>query len=605
MNDTKILIVEDELLIAKGIARDVLKSGYKIEKVVSSGQAALEQVKTLVPDLILMDIAIKGKMNGIETAAKIRENNDIPIIFLTAYADEKTIEQAVATGGYGYILKPYKVAELNAAIKMALNKHREKLAIRKSLQQAIGQFSKENLNVYQDNLTGIPNQLFLRDLFENLLTGLNEQYDLEQSELPSVESLQSPIQQVAVIYINLDKFQRINDSLSSDRVNFLIRKVVDKFIQCKNHCDRESSIIRLKQSEFVILLADIDQKQIAGNLAQNIIEELRRPLVIDGQEIFLTASIGISLYPLDGMEVEQLIEQAKNTMKHVLQQGGDQYKFYSNAFALNSSSASHNLFLEAELHHAIEQEQLEIFYQPKIELKNNKILGMEALLRWNHPKLGRVSPDKFIPIAEQSSLIEKIGEWVLEEACRQTKIWHERGFDSLKVAVNLSGRQFKQLNLFHKLSHLLMNSGLEAKFLQLELTEQILVENIKVNIQRLNFIKKLGIQIALDDFGRGYSSLGYLQQFPFDILKIDRCFVSEIDRNKTNAVITKTIIEMAHQLDLKVVAEGVETQAELKFLMQHNCDEVQGYLFSRPLPAKEFEELLKSNKYSTVTSQKL
>jgi len=221
---------------------------------------------------------------------------------------------------------------------------------------------------------------------------------------------------------------------------------------------------------------------------------------------------------------------------------------------------------------------------------------MEALLRWVHPTLGMVSSEKFIAIAEQSNLIDVIGEWALKEACQQTKRWHQQGFTWIKIAVNLSARQFNQLNLFHKLSQVLVNSGLDSQFLELELTEQILVENVEFNIQKLQLIKKLGIQIALDDFGTGYSSLSYLQQFPFNVLKIDRCFIHNIDQNSINSIITKTIIDMAHQLNLKVVAEGVETEAELAFLVEHKCDEVQGYLFSPPLPTHEFEQLLSSKK---------
>ena len=596
MNNIKILIVEDELLIAKGLARQLRKSGYTVGKIVSSGKAALEYIEASLPDIILMDISLKGQLNGIETTAKIREKNDIPIIFLTAYADDQTLEKAANAGGYGYLLKPYKTVEINAAIKMALNRHQEHLAIQNSLQEVINQLSLEHQNIYQDNLTGLPSKLLLRDLFEHLLSELENQFSSEKSELPSADSSELQIQQIGIIYIGLDRFQKINESLSSNQVNYLISNVVDKLTQCQNNCEYESSIVRSQQSEFVILIADINQRQITGNFAQTILNVLNQPLIVDEQEILLTASIGISLYPLDGMEIDELVDKAQKAMKYGRQQGGNQYKFYKNALNLNSSLGSQALSLEKELHYAVEKEQLELFYQPKIDLKTSRILGMEALLRWNHPVLGMVSPDKFIPIAEQSNLIEIIGEWVLKEACRQTKLWHTKGFDWIKIAVNLSGRQLKQSNLFHMLSQILIYSGLDSHFLELELTEQILVDNVKLSVQKMNLIKKLGIQIAIDDFGTGYSSLSYLQQFPFNVLKIDRCFVKNIDQNPTNAIITKTIIDMAHQLNLKVVAEGVETEAELAFLVKHECDDVQGYLFSRPLPTQEFEQLLVSGK---------
>lgn len=288
-------------------------------------------------------------------------------------------------------------------------------------------------------------------------------------------------------------------------------------------------------------------------------------------------------------------------MKHAQEQGGNQYKFYTVALKTNEYVVRGNsLSLETDLHYALERQELELYYQPKINLKTGQIIGTEALLRWNHPKLGLIPSDKFIRIAETTNLIESIGEWALEKACQKTKNWHQAGFNFLTIAINLSGRQFKQLNLFHKLTQILFNSNLEPQFVELELTETILVDNIKANIQRMNLIKKLGMNISIDDFGTGYSSLRYLQQFPFDSLKIDRCFIDNIDQNQTNAIITKTIIDMAHQLNLKVIAEGVETEAELAFLVENNCDQVQGYLLSRPLPTKELEKLLTSKKRFSI-----
>ncbi|MGK7897312.1 MAG: EAL domain-containing protein [Xenococcus sp. (in: cyanobacteria)] len=596
MNNIKILIVEDELLIAKGLARQLQKIGYVVGKIVSSGKAALEYVQTSSPDLILMDIAIKGKMNGIETAAKIRETNDIPIIYLTAYADDKTIDEAVNSGGYSYLLKPYKKAELNAVIKMALKKYQEQLAIQNSLQKVIHQFSPEEQSIFENKLSSLSGDVSLKDLFTHLLSQVSNQRSSRASELISANASAFKKPEIGIIYLGLDKFYKINNSLSSDRVNYLSNAIIEKLTACKNNFDHELSIVRLSQSEFTILIVDIEHRQITSNFAQTILQIFEQPFMVDEQEIILKASLGISLYPVDGIEIDRLVDQARKAMQYGAQQGGNQYNFYTNILTVNSSPASQDLSLEEELNYAITKEQLELFYQPKIDLKTNRIFGMEALLRWNHPVLGMVPSDKFISIAEQSNLIEVIGEWALKEACQQTKEWHDKGFTWIKIAVNLSARQFNQLDLFHKLSQVLENSGLESQFLELELTEQILVENVKFNIQKLQLIKKLGIQIALDDFGTGYSSLSYLQQFPFNVLKIDRCFIHNIDQNPTNSIITKTIIDMAHQLNLKVVAEGVETEAELAFLLKHQCDEVQGYLFSCPLTTQEFEQLLFSNK---------
>jgi len=334
------------------------------------------------------------------------------------------------------------------------------------------------------------------------------------------------------------------------------------------------------------------KKDVAG-VAQTILTSLSQTFELANQELFITASIGIALYPRDGTKIEQLLNHANTAMTQAKQHGGDQYQFYTAAFNIGSSE---RLALQSSLRHALERQELLVYYQPQVNLKTGKIVGTEALVRWQHPERGLVSPDKFIPIAEETGLIVPIGEWVLKTACQQTKIWQDAGFKALRVAVNLSSRQFSQIDLRHQLVAILMETGLDPKYIELELTESMLVQNTEVAIRRLNALKSLGVEIAIDDFGTGYSSLSYLQQFPFDILKIDRCFIRNITENPSNSAITKAIIEMAKTLNLKLVAEGVETESELSFVCQHQCDGMQGYLFSRPLPAHEFQQLLISNK---------
>lgn len=608
MHNLKILIVEDELLIAENLALKLKKLGYAISETVASGKAALNHIETETPDLILMDISLKGNIDGIETAAKIRENKDIPIVFLTAYADDQTIERAAQVGCYGYILKPFKDKELQATIKIAINKHQEQIVIQKSLhetiseyseiqnslQETISEYSEKNNNIHIDALTQLPNKLFLRDLFEYLLSGYEKVTPTTNKE----NNTQEDNKLLGIIYLSVDRFQRINDLLGKKQEDTLIKAFANQLIDCTKNLKKgiESGIIRLENSEFVVLLSKIDHKRAAVDFADFVLAQLKQPFIINQHEIFLTASIGINYANSENLEVDLLLEQAKQAMKYAQQQGGNKHKSYTLALDMMVSVSPEDITLETDLHYALKRQQLELYYQPNVSLKTGHITSVEALIRWNHPQLGLITPNKFIPIAENTSMIEPIGEWVLQTACKQTKIWHQAGFDFLRIAVNLSSNQFKQIDLFHKLTQVLFNSNLEAKFLELELTEKIMVENIKANIQRLNLIKKLGISISLDDFGTGYCSLGYLQQFPFDILKIDRCFVNNIDRNSKNAVIAKSIIEMAHELNLRVVAEGLETEAELAFLTKHQCDEVQGYLLSRPLPAHEFEKLLFSKK---------
>ena len=593
---SKILIVEDELLIAENLAIKLKKFQYEVADIVSSGKAAIEKVQLHQPDLILMDIAIKGELDGIQTAELIKENHNVAIVFLTAYADDKTLERASLTGCYGYILKPFKDRELHATIKIAINKHQEQNLIQTSLNEVtelLSEYSAEKSHIYEDSLTKLPNQLMLRELFSYLLSFVKSTPNPESSNT-SYPQNSSAKKLLGVMYIKPYRFERIVASLGN-KSDLLIVEITKRLAHITSDLKYQCATIKLQSSDFGILLSGLSQRHIASDLAQSILNEFRQPLIVNNEKIFVTLSIGISFYPFDNLGIEKLLEQANQAMLYAENQGSNKYQLYTSAFRIMNTDVVFDLSLEADLHQAIENNQLELYYQPKVNLETGKIYSAEALLRWNHPSLGVVSPNKIFPIAEATGLNDRIGDWVLKEACKQTKQWHQQGFNFIKVAVNLSGQQFKQSDLFHKLTQLLFDLNIEAKFLELELTEQILVENVKSNIQKLNLIKELGIQIALDDFGTGYSSLSYLHQFPFDILKIDRCFVTNIDCNHKNAVIVQSIIQMAHKLGLKVVAEGIETQAELDFLIGNQCNEIQGYLFSRPLPVKDFEKLLAEN----------
>ncbi|MEO1669764.1 MAG: EAL domain-containing protein [Cyanobacteria bacterium J06631_2] len=606
MNKINILIVEDELLIAENLADKLRKLKYNVVDIVSSGNAAFKKVNAQCPDLILMDIAIKGNMDGIETAAKIRFVYDVPIIFLTAYADDKTLERAGKTGCYGYLLKLFKDRELHASIKMALNKHREQSQIQESLQSKIKEYAAKCSPANIDRVTRLPNRLALRDLFEYILSEENgaiasQDVNSQKSELPAAKQ-----NLTAVMYFEIDRFKRIFNSLDNEARSLLLIAISECITSSLLDCDGATATIKLDNSEFIILVSGIKQQQLGQDLANQILDKFRKSFIVNNLEFFLTASIGINFcHGRNEVDIEKLLSQAHLAMSYAQEGGGDGYKVYNNSLKLAGSIVGESLTIETELHYALKRQELQVYYQPKVELKTGRIIAAEALVRWHHPKMGLVMPSQFIAIAEQSSLIESIGEWVLATACRQTQAWHQLGYPDLAIAVNLSGRQFKQLDLFHRVTQILFDSGLKAEFLELELTEKILVENEKLNIQRLNLIKKLDIQISLDDFGTGYSSLSYLKQFPFDVLKIDRSFVSQIEQNSKNSVIVKSVIEMAHKLDLKVVAEGVETQSELEYLVGCDCDIIQGYLFSRPVPAQDFEKLLCEKNPFDLASLKL
>lgn len=597
MNIINILIVEDELIIAKNTAKKLRNLGYNVSKIVSSGQAAIDYVASENPDLILMDIAIKGAIDGIETAFEIKAKKDIPVIFLTAYANDDTLERASKTGCYGYLIKPFRDKELQATIKMVLSKHEEQSIIQKSLQDTLNQYSSQLDNIYVNNLTNLPNKLFLRDSFDYLISSLNGSDNDSISEKDDLKEFKLKL--IAVYNINLERFKKITSFLTKEQQDTLVKKIAQRLTNYFGNLDFQGITVYIKEDHFVAMVP-LDKQITARNYGQEILNIIGQAFHIDRQEIFISANIGLSFYPSDSLDIEELLKQGEKALEYARSQGGNRCQTFTFALNIKTSRASENLNMEAQLHHALERKEFELYYQPKINLETNLIVGAEALVRWNHPTMGRITPHKFIPLAEETGLIKPIGEWILERACRQTKAWHNAGLDCLTIGVNLSGVQFKQSDLFHKITEILFNSSLEPKYLELELTETILIENIKSNIQKLNLIKKIGVQIALDDFGTGYSSLSYLQQFPFDTLKIDSCFIRNIDSNEVNAVISKTIIEMAHKLGLKVVAEGVETKAELKFLQECKCDAIQGFLFSRPLIAKDFKNLALDNLRTTA-----
>lgn len=569
---TNILIVEDELLIAKNLARKLKKLGYNVNGIVSSGQAAIAKFTETQPDLILMDIAIKGDMDGIETATQIRDIDDVPIIYLTAYADDETLERAAQTGSYGYLLKPFKEKELHATIKIALSKHKEQEKIQKSCVE----YSNTDW-MYYDNLTNLPNQLLLRELFEQ------QQQKYADAILP-------------VMCLNLDRFGRINEFLGSLNGDLILQIIAQRLTNCVGV---NGAIARLNNDEFAIIFNPVSSENAIVNYARHILQELRRPFFLEEREIFITASIGIASYPDRGQEIDRLLSNANKAMKYAKKQGKNQYQIYNEDYEFPTSG---DLSVEADLYYALEREEFQIYYQPQINLKTGQIIAAEALLRWYNPKRGIVGPNQFIPIIEDNGLINPIGTWVLQQACRQVNAWHRQGFQPIRISVNLSANQLKQPNLYQIISQSLSDSKLAPQYLELELTEQILIDDVNANIERLNKIKELGIKLALDDFGTGYSSFKYLTKFPFDILKIDRCFVQDIDRNPTNDGITKAFIEMAHLLGLRTIAEGIETEAELAVLRKHQCDEIQGYLFSPPLPAIEFEKLLATSKTGIINA---
>jgi diguanylate cyclase (GGDEF)-like protein len=393
---------------------------------------------------------------------------------------------------------------------------------------------------------------------------------------------------MSVLFIDLDRFKAVNDTLGHDVGDELLEGVAERLRQCVREAD---TVARLGGDEFVIVLSDIIQPQNAGQIAQKIIDSLSGVYLLRGYELHVTPSIGISIYPEDGEDAQSLMKNADTAM-YTAKQVGASFRYYA---AEMNASAFQRMTVENSLRHALVRNELSLHYQPLVNLESGKVTGVEALLRWHHPELGMVTPDMFIPIAEESSLIIPIGEWVLGEACRQIKHWREAGYPDLRVAVNISSRQLWQPNLVDTILRIVAESGADAAGLELELTESMLMRHTEETVAMLTKLRDHGIRLAVDDFGTGYSSLAYLKSFPIHTLKIDRSFIRDISEDPNDAAITSAIIAMAHSLSLGVIAEGVETAAQLAYIRGQGCDEAQGFYFSKPLPADQFWDVLQKS----------
>ncbi|MDY6806807.1 MAG: EAL domain-containing protein [Cyanobacteriota bacterium] len=561
MSKAKVMIVEDESIIAEDIADSLESIGYSIVGIVSSGEEAIVLAGKLQPDLVLMDIMLQGEMDGIAAAEQIKSSYQIPAIYLTAYADEKTLERVKDTNPLGYIVKPFEEKNLHLTIQIALQRYQ------------------------YDSLTNLPNRTSFRGRVNEILAGAREE---DRGEI--YDGKKGFISLLPICYVSLDRINRVTGILGHNNGEIVICSVAKRLL---NSVEGIDLLARLEAAEFAIILEPVKAKSDGAKIAQTILDVISQSVVLEDYEIYVTASIGMAFYPEDGMEAEELLKNANTAMYYAQQKGGNNYQFHRSEVNFLSRE---QLALETSLRSALERSEFKVYYQPQVNIKTGQIIGAEALLRWHNPEKGLVSPAEFIPMAEEMGLIIPLGEWVLRTACLQMKMWQEAGFPQMRVAVNLSRRQFKQKNLSDRVSLVLKETGLEANFLELEITEGMVMQNEAAAAIILKEWQELGIKISIDDFGTGYSSLSYLKDFPFDIIKIDKSFVSNIREDRKTAAITIAIVQLAHSLDLKVIAEGVETGEELDFLLEHECDEIQGYLFSPPVPAEEFEKLLNSDR---------
>ncbi|MBE9206591.1 bifunctional diguanylate cyclase/phosphodiesterase [Nostoc sp. LEGE 06077] len=423
-----------------------------------------------------------------------------------------------------------------------------------------------------DNLTGLPNRdLFCDRLYQNISQSQNQQM-------------------VAVLLLGIDDFTGISHGLEHEKSNLLLRSVAQRLTNCIGQTD---ILAHLSQDEFAIAHIDILSFESVIKLSQLLLSTISKPFFIDGQQIHITASIGITINHIgDRHYVDQLLQQAHIALYQAKQQGRSQYRFYSPEI---NARLQERLTIENELRGALERGEMVVYYQPLIDLQTRQITALEALVRWQHPTRGLVSPAQFIPIAEDNGLIISIGEWVLRTACAQNRAWQLAGIEPIRMSVNLSARQFEKPNLVEVVKQVLQETDLAASYLELEVTESFLMGDIQHSVKTLKQLRELGLWIALDDFGTGYSSLNYLNRFPVNMLKIDRSFVQNVTSNSDSAAVTDAIIALAKSLQLKITAEGVETQEQLEYLQQRGCQEGQGFYFGIPAPADKITDLLKHN----------
>jgi diguanylate cyclase (GGDEF)-like protein len=426
---------------------------------------------------------------------------------------------------------------------------------------------------FQDPLTHLPNRMCLNRCLQSVLTNMRKKDML-----------------AAVLFLDLDRFKAINDTLGHAAGDELLKEAAHRLQNCLRKGDH---ISRLGGDEFICVLVNLTDQAEAEHLAKKIISRMTDPFLLQGKEFYVTASLGISVYPYHGDEGETLIANADAAMYRAKSEGRNKYKLFS--YEMNALSFE-KMLLEQSLRKAIQNDELLLHYQPQVDIETGQIIGVEALVRWMHPEFGLIAPSEFIPLAEEIGLICDLGYWIMLSACQQSKAWHESGLPPVVLSVNVSASQFQHHDFLSQVDTVLELSGLEPQWLQLEITESVLVQEVEQTVERLNELKRRGIQIAVDDFGTGYSSLSYLKKFSIDVLKIDRVFIRDIVHNSNDQAITNAVIRLAHDLNLKVVAEGVEFQEQLECIKTPQCDAMQGFLFSAPLPPKEMEKLLYSSR---------
>ncbi len=557
-----VMMVDDEPINIEVTQIHLEDAGYERFVSTSDSTAALAMLADTRPDVLLLDLMMPG-MSGFDILAEMAALNvlkDVPTIVLTSSVDAETKLKALELGATDFLAKPVDASELVLRLRntLAAKAYRDRLA-------------------NYDTLTGLPNRNTFMDRLD---------WALKHSERSGARG--------AVLHLGIDEFRKVNEALGPAAGDAVLRDIAQRLEISLRSTDTVSrvagepqpSLSRMSGDEFMLLLPVIGTSDDAARIGERIRDAISQPVHSAGHELAITCSIGIALFPADGVTPDNVVKNAGTAMAYAKECGKNTMRFYSSEL---NARALQKLSLTNELRRALERDELRLFYQPKVDLQSGVVLGAEALVRWQHPERGLVPPGEFIPLAEENGLVVPLGNWVMREACRQSREWQLAGRRVPRISVNVSSHQFRQGDLREILAGILTETGADPQNLTLELTEGVIMDNAEKNLETLRRLKEMGMKLSIDDFGTGYSSLSYLNKFPLDELKNDRSFVMEIKGPDERCAIITAIIAMAHSLGLRVVAEGVETEPQRAYLAAEGCDEYQGYFKSKPVPAGEFE----------------
>jgi len=569
-----VLIIDDEVQI-RSLLVEVLSEMYECSAA-ESAEEALKALSARSFDLVISDIDMGG-VSGLELVPHVHLiSPDTVVVMVSGNQDIESAIEAMRAGAFDYITKPIDLRHVEAAVERALHHSvllKERTTYKAQLESLLQLRTAEvDRLAYYDTVTQLPN----RALFEDRLA-------------KAVSIAKTSGETLGLLFISLDQFKKVNDSLGHVVGDSLLKEFAVRLKSCITESD---TLARFAGDEFALLQMQVEGTKDVIETIGSLSQVLKFPFELSGHEVFTTASVGVSLFPHDGDDSQMLLKNAGAALYKAKRSGGANCQFYTKDL---HDVASRRLALETSLRRAIQKQEFLIYYQPRVSIESLAITGVEALLRWEHPQLGIVGPSEFIPLAEDTGLIVPIGEWLLRHACLQNRRWQEQGYSPIQVAVNICARQFQEHDLAETVVRILDETGLAPEYLELELTESSIMQNADHAAAVLTRLKNMGIDISIDDFGTGFSSLASLKRLPIDSLKIDQSFVRDVSTDPDDAALVMAIITLAHNLRLRVIAEGVETEEQLRFLDLLRCDEIQGYLFSRPLPPELLLNLFDSH----------